>query len=276
MKGKGDKLTSNNPASISISHRDLLNIDTNNQAPVLVVGMHNSGTSILAKILHKSGVFLGNSMNHYESHFFSIFVNDSLIMQGEKNWTKLPIMSIDEVMSFSETIGPFVNKYWIVDYLQWGYDGVSMWGIKDPRLCVLLPLYLNIFPAAKVVHIRRNPNDVAASLCLRNKRGVGRYDNFEHWKQLTLAYTDRVVRYSGKVCAYHELQYEDFCTTSEDVVQKLFDFLGVPFTDNTKDMLSDVYSSKIGSYEKYRKNKMKLRLKTIAKNLLRRVKPSFR
>jgi hypothetical protein len=38
------------------------------------------------------------------------------------------------------------------------------WGWKDPRCCLLLPLWLEMFPALKVVVIVRDPGSVAASL----------------------------------------------------------------------------------------------------------------
>ena len=157
---------------------NLLSDEEKQQSPILIVGMHNSGTSILAEILHKNGVFIGNNMDHSESHFFSIFLNDRIIMGGGNNWAKLPILSIEKVLSFKNTVGPFIKKHWKADYVQWGYDGSSKWGIKDPRLCVLLPLYLEIFPGAKIVHIRRNQNDVAASLSRRTKSGVGKLDEY--------------------------------------------------------------------------------------------------
>jgi hypothetical protein len=233
------------------NHQQLQIIDKNNISPILIVGMHNSGTSILAEIIHKSGIFLGNNMEHYESHLFSIYINDLLIMKGDKNWSNLPILSIDEVMSYRKTIGPFIKKHWMADYMQWGYDGISKWGIKDPRLCVLLPLYLDIFPEAKVVHIRRNPDDVAASLCQRDKRGVGKLDNFDHWRKLTLDYTERVIEYSNVAHAYHEIKYEEFCTNRKPVTKALFKFLNIRFSRKTKQLLSKVTPSRIGSYDAY-------------------------
>lgn len=235
----------------SMNPKQLLTIESNDVPPVLIVGMHNSGTSILAEIIHKNGIFLGNNMEHYESHLFSMYINDSLIMKGGKNWSKLPILSIDEVMSYRETIASFIKKYWMVDYMQWGYDGVSEWGIKDPRLCVLLPLYLDIFPEAKVVHIRRNPDDVAASLCQRDKRGVGKLDDFDHWRKLTLDYTERVIEYSNVAHAYHEIKYEEFCTKKKPVTKALFKFLNIRFSRKTKQLLSKVTPSRIGSYDAY-------------------------
>jgi len=221
-----------------------------NQHPVLVAGMHNSGTSILTEILHKNGVFFGANMQHFESNFFSIFINDRIILGGKGNWAKLPILSVDKVLSHESSVAPIIKAHWLADYLQWGYDGESLWGIKDPRLCILLPLYIKIFPEAKVIHIRRNPNDVAASLTSKFKTDVGVLNDFNHWKTLTEAYTQRVLDYSDKCSAYFELSYEDFCRDPEPHTRDLFQFLDIPFADQTNLLLEKVTPSRIGSYQR--------------------------
>lgn len=38
------------------------------------------------------------------------------------------------------------------------------WGWKDPRNCFTLPIWLDLFPGARIVHIARHPLDVALSL----------------------------------------------------------------------------------------------------------------
>ena len=141
--------------------------------PVLVMGMHNSGSTALSQCLHRCGLFMVNNATQCESHFFSNYVNDELLMGGGTAWARLPIMSVEEVMSYRDTVGRFILDQWRIDLMQWGYDGVSPWGIKDPRLCVLLPLYLEIFPGAKILFIRRDLDDIAASLSHREKPGVG-------------------------------------------------------------------------------------------------------
>lgn len=198
--------------------------------PVLVVGMHNSGTSILAEVLHRHGLFLGANVGHHENRFFSLHVDDEMIMGGGDRWARLPILTVDEVLAFRDEVGPYIHAHWLQDFKVWGYDGVSPWGFKDPRLCVLLPLYLELFPGARVLHIHREPDDVAASLARRPKKAVGVLEDPEHWKQLCLAYTERV-RYCQEHYdnAYYEIQYEEFCTNPEPVTAGVFDFIGIPF-----------------------------------------------
>ncbi|MDY7005639.1 MAG: tetratricopeptide repeat protein [Cyanobacteriota bacterium] len=242
-------LTSLNNSTMHLLHQKLWNLLAQKKDPVLVLGMHNSGTSILAEILHKSGLFLGANMDHYESYFFSIFINNNLIMGGGSNWAQVPIMSIDKVKAFSDKVRSYIKHFWILDYLRCGYNGESAWGFKDPRLCVLLPLYLEIFPDSKVVHIKRNSNDIAASLCKKKKLAVGQIDNFDYWKTLTLQHVERVLEYANCCGAYYELNYENLCLDSEKTVLQLFDFLGLRFTDQTKDLLKKIHSSRIGSYQ---------------------------
>jgi len=237
-----------------------------NQHPVLVVGMHNSGTSILTEILHKNGIFFGSNMHHFESHFFSNFINDRIILEGKGNWAKLPILSVDKVLSYESSVAPIIKAHWLADYLQWGYDGVSLWGIKDPRLCVLLPLYLKIFPDAKVVHIMRNPNDVAASLTGKYKAGVGILDDFNHWKTLTEAYTKRVVEYKDQCASYYEINYDVLCTDPVNQTKELFNFLSIPYTSRTEELLTKVSSARIGSFERWQesqKHPLRSKLKSL-------------
>jgi hypothetical protein len=258
---------------------DLPNLDAGSlsslkgsQQPVLVVGMHNSGTSILTEILHKNGIFFGANMHHHESYFFSNFINDRMILGGGGNWAKLPLMSEEEVLSYTDTVGPFIQKHWVADYLQWGYDGKSQWGIKDPRLCILLPMYLEIFPKAKVIHIRRNINDIAASLTMKYKEGVGVLDDFEQWKELAEAYTQRVLDYSGICFSYYEINYEELCIEPETQIKALLNHLELPFTNKLYPILSKVTTSRIGSYQRFldaKKHPWRSNIKAFIKKVLK-------
>lgn len=198
--------------------------------PVLVLGMHNSGTTMLAQILHHHGLFLGNNAAHCESHFFSLYINDRLIMGGGDAWARLPIMSVDEVLACRELVQPIVTQYWRFDYVQWGYNGTGPWGIKDPRLCVLLPLYLKMFPNAKLLLIRRNLDDIAASLSHRWKPGVGIKEDRDYWKALAAAHIERVEHYSAGH-PFFEVEYEQLCREPERTAEPLFEFLGLTYDD---------------------------------------------
>ena len=211
--------------------------------------MHNSGTSILAEVLHRHGLFMGANMAHFENRFFSIYVNDLQIMGGGSGWAQLPILTIDEVLAFRNTAGEVILAQWLADFKTWGYDGQSPWGVKDPRMCVLLPLYLDLFPGARVLHIIRDPDDVAASLAHRPKRGTGLLRDVDHWKQLAEAHVERVRdSVAGSGVEYLEIGYEEFCLEPQRVVERIFDFVELPFGSDVGNFLDkNVSSSSVGT-----------------------------
>src|SRR5213078_1316124 len=57
-----------------------------------------------------------------------------------------------------------VMKYKSIDR----YD--RPWGWKDPRTVFTLPLWLQLFPKAKIINIVRNGVDVASSLSVREQK----------------------------------------------------------------------------------------------------------
>lgn len=215
--------------------------------PVLVLGMHNSGTTMVARILHHSGLFLANNSGRCESHLFSLYINDQLVMGGGDAWARLPVMTVDEVLACRGFVEPIVKNYWRFDYVQWGYDGSGPWGIKDPRLCILLPLYLEMFPGAKLLLIRRNLDDIAASLSHRWKPGVGIKDDRDYWRALAEAHVERVEQYStGNPC--FEVEYERLCREPLAAAAPMFEFLELSFDDEARRRVrSTVRTDRIGT-----------------------------
>jgi hypothetical protein len=152
--------------------------------PVIVMGMHRSGTSLLVRLLHRLGLFCGwklHPVNH-EAYFFNE-LNDWMLRQAGGGWDQPRV--IDDVLAEPET------RELIVDYLSFmmtsprsvrylgprrllKYRGVmglgEPWGWKDPRNTFLLPLWLELFPDAKVIYVERNGIDVANSLKRRRDR----------------------------------------------------------------------------------------------------------
>lgn len=225
--------------------------------PVLVVGMHNSGTTPLSQCLHQCGLFMVNNATQCESHFFSNYVNDQLLMGGGTEWARLPIMSVEQVMSFRDSVGQFILDQWRIDLMQWGYDGTSPWGIKDPRICVLLPLYLDIFPNAKILFIRRQPDDIAASLSHREKPGVGVMNDEAYWKDLTLEHFERVETFGRAHHSFYEIAYEQLCRQPVETGRAIHEYLDLPFTEQHQEvyrrtMRTDRIGTKVWSSFKWR------------------------
>jgi len=147
------------------------------QSPLIVIGMHRSGTSLVTRLLEDMGLFVGwrKDVNH-EAWFF-LRLNEWLIRQSGGAW--------DQPRAIHHLTGNEIGREAVAAYLEsilsspqalsylgprryFRYRGVGAlegpWGWKDPRNTFTLPVWLDLFPRARVIHVYRHGVDVAASL----------------------------------------------------------------------------------------------------------------
>lgn len=146
---------------------------------LIVLGMHRSGTSALSRTLNLLGVDLGNSFYQgpvnprgYWEHEPVMRINDEFLKHFLGFWTSSDPLPNDW-LRHEKTIEA---RRQLVEILRADFGSKMLWGLKDPRLCVLLPLYLQIFDELGVqphfIHCIRNPVDVALSLQKRDQTQV--------------------------------------------------------------------------------------------------------
>ena len=120
---------------------------------------------------------------------------------------------------------------------------------------------------AKLLLIRRNPDDVAASLAHRHKPGVGIKNEPQHWKSLTLAHLARVQEYSAGH-PFHEVEYERLCREPVPTAEPVFEFLELPFDEDAERRVrATVKTDRIGTQDwsetRWRCEKAKRRFKEL-------------
>jgi hypothetical protein len=171
--------------------------------PIIIIGMHRSGTSMVTRILEAMGVFVGHKKDaNYEAVFF-LSVDRWLMSQSSSSWDNpAPIRYLLENQQVRAMTGDYLQRYLIntpkvISYLGWKrylkYRSLSnmrtTWGWKCPLSTFTLPIWLDIFPRAKVIHIYRHGVDVACSLrkrtlqCLQRTSGQHLYYRIKclHW-----------------------------------------------------------------------------------------------
>jgi len=140
---------------------------------VIVLGMHRSGTSALAGILKRLGVEFGekllpgdlgvNDKGFYE-HIGIINIHEQIFKTIGYTWFDIRPMPeqwwmFDEIVIFKEALKDIIRN---------DFSGSTLWGIKDPRMCRLLPLWLQILTELDLeplfVLCLRHPAEVAESL----------------------------------------------------------------------------------------------------------------
>jgi hypothetical protein len=157
---------------------------------VLVLGMSRSGTSALAHVLHALGAALprdvmgaghGNPLGHFEPRGI-VGLNDAILASLDRRWDDP--RPIPTRWFRSRSAYPFLQR--VTAQIRESFGDASLLVIKDPRLCRLLPLYLDALdvldieplvilqmrPVAEVVRSLGDRDDMqpgpAASLWLRS------------------------------------------------------------------------------------------------------------
>jgi len=146
------------------------------ERPVFVVGMHRSGTSAVAGALNRLGVWLGETLIEPRSGvndggFFEnpdiLALHEELLHGLGRSWrhpVPLPDGWLDD-----PRVAPLASR---AGLLAANLARGGRWGVKDPRLCLLLPLWRRVLEARgetpAVVITVRHPAQVAASLARRD------------------------------------------------------------------------------------------------------------
>ncbi len=153
--------------------------------PVIILGMHRSGTTMLARMLRDLGLFIGWSLQeNYESRFF-LEINQSVMNASHGTWDNPevieavlanPEMRRKIVRAMRADLRSFSCLYYLGPRHFLKYRSAFRidrpWGWKEPQNTILLPLWLDIFPSARIVHIYRNGVDVAGSLASRERKRI--------------------------------------------------------------------------------------------------------
>lgn len=178
-----------------------------------IVGMHRSGTSAVARVVHNLGAFMGNDFlppseynptGYYEDATLVDF--HTRVMGG--NWI---IPSMRKAFSFRE---PY--RVVLQEFLE-----KEVWAIKDPRLCFCLPLLRSIVPAVRVIAVFRDPFNAAKSLAARN--GMP----FEVARDLSLAYMKQMLINIESVPNVLHVRYMDLIKYPISTVDSIAKFIEV-------------------------------------------------
>lgn len=143
---------------------------------VLVLGMHRSGTSAVTGALARCGVALGDRLIEgaadnpagYFEHADAVQADDELLLGIGRAWDDVRAMPADWLASSAAARARDAIESTVVAELR----GTALWGLKDPRMCRLLPLWLRVIESADVepcgLLVLRHPDEVAASLARRD------------------------------------------------------------------------------------------------------------
>ena len=229
--------------------------------PVIVLGMHRSGTTLLVNILKEFGIFFGARLEENMESMFFLRINEWLLKRSGGSWDNpLPIKYL---LNFNEATIKAVDlmkneldSLSFREYIGVDFDKYKIHGWKDPRNIFTIKLWLNIFKEAKIIYICRNGIDVANSLHVRarsrfvqangpldflpkKRKFKSLFTNFEPvisdslrccdfiecfklWEEYVCEADKFFSSYGGKTI---HLSYEDFILNPENEVKRILEFV---------------------------------------------------
>jgi GT2 family glycosyltransferase len=224
---------------------------------VVVLGMHRSGTSLLANILHLLGVDMADMSDHVSPKNAGGF------------WERPALVDIhDEVLEvIGRPIGqpshllPLPAAWWrrkevqalkpkLVAYLREQLQqAASPWGFKDPRTCRLLPLWWEVFREVNVepiyLHAIRKPAESSTSMANKSKaRKISPATGELMW----LSYNYDIVRHVTVKQPPLLVDYDDWFADPLATAQKLVNALGIGGDLSQEDFEECVTSTVRGEY----------------------------
>ena len=264
--------------------------------PLIVIGMHRSGTSMVVGMLHKLGVYMDPEMldsevsgqlqsersrtdGYGEAVAFRL-ANEAVMRRANADW-QYPEQFLErrDLPAFAKGCNQLLNIAASTslqsDYLD-KYPGRApqLWGWKDPRTSLTLPYWLKLFPEARLLHVRRDPEAVIKSLQkrdievaaaaaqaplpsslerLRNalthpavladavKRRLGipvavrAPMKHSDWLHLTEIYVDECLKYVGHLPGYLEINYEAILRDPNGSTRLIAEFAGVDLASGKLD-----------------------------------------
>ena len=209
---------------------------------VVVLGMHRSGTSALTRVCNILGVDLsdnllpaaeGNNETGFWEHLDAVVTNEELLVAFDMLWDD-PRALPD---GWTETEAAKAAREKILAFLKADFGTAPLWGIKDPRMCRLMPLWdpiieeLGAEPA--YIIMLRHPLEVVRSLHQRDGLSDGR--SMMLWLRHVIE-AERTTR--GKRRTF--VSYDALMRNWQSVIEDLAEQLGLPLDKITDESHAEI------------------------------------
>jgi len=216
---------------------------------IVVLGMHRSGTSVLAGMVSLQGYYLGvsempkredNPKGFYEN--FKVYqLNQSILLDHNTSWDEysfsLGKITPADLHRYEEKARQIIKDE---------FGLAKRIFLKDPRMCLLFPMWEKVLSEMgyniKVILVYRSPMEVAHSLKSRNDMAVEKSlmmwsHHFFQAEKSSRSFTRMLVR------------YDDDIQDVDAFFKTLSYFLGIELNDEMVASANELYSPKLKHHQ---------------------------
>ena len=213
-------------------------------SPVILVGMHRSGTSLTARILEALGVDMGPDATHAHHESISFVMRNRLLLTATKaDWDQpRPFLDAIRDPDWSRALSLLLEqtviapRSWLLSLHEPPPGSTnSEWGWKDPRSSLTWPLWLELYPNARFVRVQRNRSDVISSLVTRSQTNLSSLSDLsirtlteQGVDSLCADYLAALAPLDSRVDSHRifDLRYEDLVTDPSTAISSLAEWVG--------------------------------------------------
>jgi hypothetical protein len=201
--------------------------------PVSILGMHRSGTSMVALLLAECGLHLGDDRDlmppapdnpaGFGENVRFVELNERLLAALGGSWDAVPEFDPDWLERPEVTQ---LERH--AAHLAHAFAGCEPWGWKDPRSSLTLPFWERVAHPLEVIVCLRDPLEVALSLQRRNGLSL------DFGLALWLEYNERIVattRADSRIVSH----YDAFLRSPRRELERIAASIDLPVDGETLD-----------------------------------------
>jgi GT2 family glycosyltransferase len=213
---------------------------------VLVLGMHRSGTSLLAGALAECGYFVGDRLLPPQEDNPKGFFEDATLVALHDELLDVIGLRWDDPRPLPENWEKFDGVRAVREKIEAYFDAVFLpqkrWALKDPRMSRLLPLWKGILfkrgIKPKIIHVIRRAEEVAKSLHARN--GIAREYAMLLWLRYNME-AEQCSRDWERCFVHFDACTRDIVATLADIESRLD--LGLDLLHNGQKIAKELFDS---------------------------------
>jgi len=205
----------------------------NCHSPIFIVGCPRSGTTLLRNLLRSHPNLAFPEESHFIPSYYRRYGNfsdadrarrlaKSILKVGWVRYWELGLTpeNFEDCRSFRAVVSRLFEA--------WARkEGKPRWGDKTPHYVTHIPILLELFPAARILHIIRDGRDVTLSW-LRTRLEPGNvYMAARFWRERVMAGRETGARLPGET--YMEVRYETLLAEPEATMRGVCAFIGEPY-----------------------------------------------